>query len=73
MLYFLTFSPFYLINFLLKSGTLCITMLGILTFVDILIMVMGLKITNVWTPDVIENGTQVIPIHNNNKVFEHKG
>ena len=38
-------------------------MLGTSTIVwtcaDILIMVMGLKITNVWTPDVIENGTQV--------------
>ena len=58
---------FHHFNFLLKSGTLTSMMLGKsststivwITFSDILIVVMGLKIKNVWTPDVIENGTQV--------------
>ena len=35
------------------------TTIVLITLSDILIMVMGLKIKNVWTPDVIENGTQV--------------
>ena len=62
-----SFVYFHHFNFLLKSGTLTSMMLGKsststivwITFSDILIVVMGLKIKNVWTPDVIENGTQV--------------
>ena len=62
-----SFVYFHHFNFLLKSGTLTSMMLGkststivLITLSDILIMVMGLKIKNVWTPDVIENGTQVL-------------
>ena len=61
------YTIFTIFNFLLKSGTWTSMMLGkssttivLITLSDILIMVMGLKIKNVWTPDVIENGTQVL-------------